>query len=98
MATPSTTKEVKLEFVLPPDMEQGVYATVAQVRATPWDYIITFLQPIMPVGEGPPPDTLEARAVARVLVPRGFIGPLIDVLQTAQKAVEATHADKASAE
>jgi len=98
MATPATTKEVKLEFVLPPELEMGVYATVAQVRATPWEYIITFLQPIMPVGEGLPPDTVEARAVARVLVPRGFIGLLIGALQTAQKNLEAADADKASVE
>jgi hypothetical protein len=95
MATPKTTKQVKLEFVLPPELERGVYATVAQIRATPWDYIITFFQPIMPVGEGLPPDTVEARAVARVVVPKGFIGLLISALQTAQGSVGADDADKA---
>ncbi len=98
MADPSSTKEVKLEFVLPPELEKGVYATVVQVRATPWDCIITFFQPVMPATEGPPPDTMQAQAVARVLVPRAFIGPLINVLQTVRKNIEAADADKAPAE
>lgn len=98
MADISSTKDVKLEFVLPPELEKGVYATVAQVRATPWDYTITFFQPIMPAAEGTPPDTMQAQAVARVLVPKAFIGSLIDVLQTVRKNVEAADADKARVE
>ena len=98
MAASSSKKEVKLELVLPPELEKGVYSTVAKVHATQWDYVITFLQPIMPVKEGPPPVTLEARAVARVVIPKGFLGLLIDALQTARKNVEAADADDAPVE
>jgi hypothetical protein len=88
MPASAKSKKASLNLAVPPELQHGVYATIATVQPSPWDYAITFYHTIAPPGAGQPISAVQAEAVARVVVPRSVMGSLIKALQSSMARVE----------
>jgi len=97
MASSGSKKKLALRFVVPPELEQGVYATIAHVHGTEFDHTITFYHPITP-AHLERPVALEARAVARVTIPRGVMDSFINALQEHRRKINEAEAAGTSEE
>ena len=98
MPTRAKSKQPSLKFTVPPGLEHGVYATIASVQPSPWDYAITFYRTVPPSGPGQRPTEVEAEAVARVVIPRNVMGNLIAALQTSMTRVAEDYSQAEEAE
>jgi len=73
----------RIEFVVPPEFEEGVYSNLVNVSFSPFEFILTFYQAIPPVAkEDIEKHNMKAKAIARIIVTPEIVEKLKDTLQT----------------
>jgi len=86
MSDKSEQAQQQIRVTVAPEIESGVYANFLHVHSSPWDFILTFCQMLIPRREEE--TSVEARAVARVVIPAPLMDAVIAALQRSRNQRE----------